>query len=96
MPVIANMKQLINVTANLVVTSNQLSCKKYYYNKVCRNSCYNEAGHNSCNDEAGLTAVTTKLVVTAFTTKLVVSAYFKESCQPAWTDRFNAKIFFNN
>ena len=54
MPVFSNMKQMINVTANLVVTSNQGACNNDYYNKVCRNSCYDEAGCNSCYDKAGL------------------------------------------
>ena len=36
MPVFTNMKQMINVMANLVDTSNQLDCKNVCYNKVCR------------------------------------------------------------
>ena len=47
------MKQLINVTANLVLTSNHLGSNNDCYDEVHRNSCYNEGGHNSCNDEAG-------------------------------------------
>ena len=48
------MKQLINVKANLFVTSNQLGWNNNCYDKVCRKSCYNKAGRNSCNDEAGV------------------------------------------
>ena len=48
------MKLLIDVKANLFVTSNQLSWNNNCYNEVCRNSCYDVAGRNSCNDEAGL------------------------------------------
>ena len=46
-------KQMINVTANLVVTSNQGACNNDYYNKVCRNSCCDEAGLNSCYNNSG-------------------------------------------
>ena len=45
-PVFANMKQLINVVANLVLT--MTGSTKYI------NSCYDEGGCNSCNDEAAL------------------------------------------
>ena len=54
LPVFAKMQQLINVTVNLVVTSNQLGCNNDRYDKVHRNSCYHEAGRNSCRDKAGL------------------------------------------
>ena len=48
------MKQLINVKANLFVTSKQLGWNNNCYDEVCRNSCYDEAGRNSCYDKAGL------------------------------------------
>ena len=44
MPVFANMKQMINVMANLAVTSNQVGCNNDCYNKFRRNRCYDEAG----------------------------------------------------
>ena len=53
LPVFANIKQLINVTANLLVTSDQLGCNNDCYNEVCLKSCYNEVRRNSCYDEAG-------------------------------------------
>ena len=52
-PVFANMKQMINVTANLVVTSNQLGCNNDLYDEVCHNSFYDKAGFNSCHDKVG-------------------------------------------
>ena len=61
LPVFANIKQLINVTANLLVTSDQLGCNNDCYNEVRHNSCYDEAGCNGCNEKLVLTAVTTKL-----------------------------------
>ena len=54
--VFANMQQLMNVKANLVVASNQLGCNADCYDKVRRNSCYDKASCNSCNDEAGNTS----------------------------------------
>ena len=60
--VFANMKQLINVKANLFVTSNQLGWNANCYDEAGCNgcndeagisSCYNKAGRNSCYDEAG-------------------------------------------
>ena len=45
LPVFVNMKQLINVTTNLVLTSNQLSCNHDCCDEVCCNSCYDKAGH---------------------------------------------------
>ena len=50
------MKQLINVKANLFVTSNQLGWNNNCYDEVRRNSCYDEAGCNGYNDEAGLSS----------------------------------------
>ena len=52
--VFENVRQMINVTANLVVTSNQLGCNNDCYDEVHHNSCYHKAGCNSCSDEAGL------------------------------------------
>ena len=54
LPVFANMQQLINVKANLVVTSNQLGCNNDCYDEVPRNICFDKASRNSCNDKAGL------------------------------------------
>ena len=60
-PVFENMKQMINVTATLVVTTNQLGFNNNCYDKVCRNSCFNEAGPNSCYDKAGHNSSKTRL-----------------------------------
>ena len=61
------MKQMINVTANMVVTSNQLDCN---------NVCYDKLAVTAVTTKVVITTVMTKLVVTAVTTKLVISAYF--------------------
>ena len=53
LPVFANMQQLNNVMANLVVTSNQLGCNNDCYNKFFRNSFYDKAGLKRCYDKAG-------------------------------------------
>ena len=52
--VFANMQQLMNVKANLVVTSNQLGCNNDCYDEFHSNRCYIKAGRSSCNEEAGL------------------------------------------
>ena len=54
MPVFANMKQMINVTTNLLITSNELGSNNDCYDKVRHKSCYDEAGGNSCYDKADL------------------------------------------
>ena len=69
LPVFANMKQLINITTNLVVTMTVTT-------KFVSTVVTTKLDVTAVMMQLVLTAVTTKLVVTAVTTKLVVSAYF--------------------
>ena len=68
LPVFANMKQLINVVANLVLTMTVMT--KFIATAVMR-----KVVVTAVMMKLVLIAVTTKLVVIAVTTKLVVSAY---------------------
>ena len=60
MPVFANIRQIINARANMVVTYNLLGCN---------NDCKDEV-------TTKLVVTMTKLVITVVTKKLVVSVYF--------------------
>ena len=70
------MKQLINVKANLFVTSNQLGWNANCYDESGCNgcndeaglkSCFNKAGRNSCYNEAGHIGILLRILPTADT-----------------------------
>ena len=70
-PVFANMKQMMNIMANLVV-------KMTVTTKFVVTAATTKLVVKAVMTKLVLMDVTTKLVVTTVTTKLVVLAYFKE------------------
>ena len=74
--VFANMNQVINVKANLFLTSNQLVATITVTTKFVVTALTTKLVVPAVMMKLVLRAVTTKLAITAVTTKLVVSACF--------------------